>query len=75
MGDLGRAAWLEEQDRQAGVTRIINRKKEKPLLINGRRVCLDCENEISQQRIQALPDAVRCTICQEFFEKRLKGYG
>jgi len=31
--------------------------------------CTDCEEEISQKRLQAVPSASRCTECQMQFER------
>jgi len=28
-------------------------------------ICIDCEKEISIQRLKAVPGAIRCTFCQE----------
>ena len=36
---------------------------EQPLLIDGKRCCLDCEEPIDPRRLAAKPDAVRCTEC------------
>ena len=35
-----------------------------PLIINGIRRCLDCENPIPIERLEIQPDAVRCVACQ-----------
>jgi len=35
-----------------------------PLYIDGVRCCLDCEDPIPLQRLDALPHAVRCVECQ-----------
>ena len=32
--------------------------------------CADCEGEISEKRLQALPFAVRCTACEHLHEQR-----
>ena len=32
--------------------------------------CADCEGEIAQKRLKALPFAVRCMACEEAYEKR-----
>ena len=38
---------------------------EDPLIINGRRCCLDCEQPIPKKRLNAIPDAKRCVYCQD----------
>lgn len=35
------------------------------------RVCAECDDEIPERRIVALPDAVLCVECQEVWEKHL----
>ncbi len=31
-------------------------------------VCIDCEEQIPNQRLEAVPGAIRCTGCQNTFE-------
>lgn len=38
--------------------------EEDPLIINGRRHCLDCEQPIPKKRLRANPEARRCIFCQ-----------
>lgn len=40
----------------------------------GKRICLTCEDRLSQKRLQASPRAVRCVECQVLHEKRQRGY-
>lgn len=49
--------------------------KEKPLIINGVRHCLDCEDLVLPARVQSV-DAVRCISCQvhhEALQKHQRG--
>ena len=69
MDDADRAQSLEESTRLAGVRRVTQSIKEKPLVIDGQRVCRSCEEEIEEQRLMITPDAVRCVYCQSIYEK------
>lgn len=40
----------------------------------GKRICLACEERLSQKRLKASPSAVRCVECQDLHEKRQRGY-
>ncbi len=40
----------------------------------GKRICLDCEDRLSQKRLDAEPRAVRCVECQVLQDKRQRGY-
>ena len=51
-----------------------NRPKEEPLIIDGVRCCVDCEEPIPVRRIELLPDAVRCVECQEVHEQYKRGF-
>ena len=31
--------------------------------------CIDCEEQISEKRLETFPYAARCIVCQELFEK------
>ncbi len=33
-------------------------------------VCVDCEEQIPNQRLEAVPGAIRCTGCQNTFENK-----
>lgn len=41
-----------------------NRPLETPLVLDGVRVCKDCEEPIEPERLRAVPTAVRCVDCQ-----------
>jgi len=64
----GLAAWgisiLKEKTKADAAKNALDQVKEEPLMIDGRRCCLDCEEPISEKRLTANPDAVRCTPCQ-----------
>lgn len=45
------------------------RTAETPLIIDGRRCCLDCETPIPEKRLTHMPHAVRCTRCQDKHER------
>lgn len=67
-----RAQVREEQNLNAALALQAERaaRREQPLVIDGRRVCLDCFEPISKKRLKANPQAVRCTECQEINDAR-----
>lgn len=67
---IDNACALEELHRQESLNKHKNNNTHRPLVIDGVRYCLDCEEDISE-RTEILPDAVRCLICQEQFERQL----
>ncbi len=76
MSDLAdRAGDLEEQQRsnalraQSAVVVEMPRQNRE-----GKRICLGCEERLSQKRLKAEPRAVRCVECQDLHEKRQRGY-
>jgi phage/conjugal plasmid C-4 type zinc finger TraR family protein len=34
------------------------------------RLCLDCEKQIPQKRLDAVPDALRCVKCQPDYDRK-----
>lgn len=46
-----------------------DRPRERPLLLDGVRVCRLCEEPIAPERLRAAPDAVRCVHCQALTER------
>lgn len=44
------------------------------LVIDGERVCRDCEEPIARKRLEAQPRAVLCVECQEDRERGSKLY-
>jgi RNA polymerase-binding transcription factor DksA len=55
--DLARTTAIKNQQRN----------REKPLVINGVRHCLDCEEQIPLERVKSV-DAVRCITDQVYHE-------
>lgn len=71
---LDRASGIEERQRELALKRQQS-KKEKPLIIDGVRCCLNCEDIIPIARVKAV-DAVRCITDQVLYEasqKHLRG--
>lgn len=69
MDEADCAQVFEEQTRERGIRNAAQQLKETPLFINGKRACLDCEEEINPKHVEAV-NAVRCELCQPFYEKR-----
>lgn len=72
MDDADRAKDYEMAERSAAIQKQQQRAHEidRPLYVRGVRVCLDCLDPIPDERIEAKPDAVRCTFCKEIHERR-----
>ena len=70
MSDIAdRAEKLEEQARQRGIQAARYVRHEKPEINEqGKRICKDCGEVISQRRLLAISHAVRCVSCQEEHE-------
>jgi DnaK suppressor protein len=49
--------------------RNLHKEQEKQLIVDGRRLCLKCEEPIPDARLKANPDAVRCVECQAKHER------
>lgn len=41
------------------------------LRTNSYGTCIDCGNEIERKRLEAIPEAERCTECQHSYEQNL----
>lgn len=59
----------------AEITRDVQELREVELAMQRLReghygVCLDCEEPIDPARLQSLPSAIRCQLCQRRFENR-----
>lgn len=68
MDIIDSAQEMQELHRQQSLSDALNnryRVREEPLVIDGVRCCLSCEEPISEERLRVQPDAVRCTLCQE----------
>lgn len=66
---IDNACDLEELQRKQALDKHKKNNTHRPLLIDGVRCCLDCEEDISN-RTELLPEVVRCLICQEQYEKQ-----
>lgn len=75
MADLAdRAAVLEAAERAAGIDAVLRVGHERPLIIDSRICCRDCEEPIPLHRLAILPQAARCASCQEDDEKRRRAW-
>lgn len=68
MGIADRAQPREEEFQARALAAVLNRPTETPRVIDGVRVCLDCEDSIESKRLKANPQAVRCAECQQDHE-------
>ena len=69
MDEADSAQVYEEQTRERGILNAKQQHKEPALIINGKRMCVDCEEEINPKRVEAV-NAIRCRHCQPFYEIR-----
>lgn len=69
MDQFDRAQQLEQLQRDQALTAARQQPKEQPLVMNGKRVCVDCEDEIKAARLIHIPNAIRCVSCQVDFER------
>lgn len=76
MSDVAdRAGELEEQQRAQALRARSAVVVEMPRHDrDGERICLGCEERLSQKRLKASPRAVRCVECQDLHEKRQRRY-
>ncbi len=72
MDECDVAAELQQRDREGGLRVALQaaHRETVPLVINGERCCLECEEPIDPERLRANPGAVRCVACQEKMERR-----
>ncbi len=69
------ASLIEEQQRESALRAQSAVVVEMPRHdCEGERICIDCEERLSEKRLQAAPRAVRCVECQDLHEKRQRGY-
>ncbi|MBL4831610.1 MAG: TraR/DksA C4-type zinc finger protein [Aliivibrio sp.] len=68
---VDQASTLEQLQRDNALQ--ANQQHETPLIINGIRRCLACEETILTARINAV-NAVRCINCQELHEHQQKHF-
>lgn len=64
------ARELTERRTAEAIQAVRNRPIEKPLDINGVRLCLDCRELVGAARLNANPQAVRCVECQTDHDRR-----
>lgn len=66
-----RAQAIEEEDRaDVLAARAAKMFHEEPRVVNGQRLCLDCDEPLSKKRLKFVPEAVRCVDCQKFHEEK-----
>jgi len=67
------AQELDQHFRDAALNAALRHSSdEDPLIINGVRCCLECEEPIPQERLKLQPNARRCVGCATKIEKRLR---
>lgn len=74
MDDADHAKELEMADRELAISAHKERSKEiePPLEVYGVRICLDCYEEIPEERLRVRPESVRCVSCKEIKEQKEK---
>jgi len=68
MDEADHAQVYEEQARERGIQNARQQHNEPALIIKGKRMCVDCEEEINPKRVEAV-NAIRCEECQPLYEK------
>lgn len=72
MDEADHAQRYEQQERESAPHRIRIKSVPYPLVVEGKRLCLDCHGEIPAERLRIASDVVRCAPCQRLREA---GYG
>ena len=67
---LEQAQAYTERMTQAGIESARKVPSEVAFEVDGKRFCLDCEDPITQARLEANPQAVRCVDCQIDHDRR-----
>lgn len=76
MDEADRAQQYEETHRAMALTAVQGALTSgPPLIIDGVRVCHDCEETIPWARLRLGTHIVRCVECQERYERRMRGRG
>lgn len=72
MDDVDRAKMREMLAREAALlAQQVRAKPTEPAkIINGKRICIDCDEPIPAARLAVHPSAVRCIECEEINEYR-----
>lgn len=63
-------AIAEEERKDALAARAARTFHEEPRVVNGQRLCRDCDEPLSKKRLKFVPEAVRCVDCQNLLEQR-----
>ena len=76
MDDADNAQTREQEQRDRG----INAVRFQAALARwtqgvGEKDCVDCDDEIPEERRRAVPGANRCTRCQEIYERTMRMRG
>ncbi|MEJ1358324.1 MAG: TraR/DksA C4-type zinc finger protein [Candidatus Sedimenticola sp. (ex Thyasira tokunagai)] len=76
MDDIDRAKQREvlHRDKALEAQLAAGAETESPYEVDGIRYCLDCHDEIPEERIKARPESVRCVPCKEKKEQRKRNY-
>ena len=70
MDDLDRASHIETWQRDMALAEFKRRHPQpKQIMVNGKVVCMDCEEPICEKRLAGLPHAARCIDCQQDADK------
>jgi len=70
---IDQACKLEQKQREQALA-ACEMPIEKPNELHGHRYCLDCDIELSTNRLIANPKAVRCVECQTLLEHKNKRF-
>ncbi len=68
MDAVDQAQAREDELRAEALAAMQRRPQEAPRIEQGVRLCLDCDDPLSEQRLKANPQAVRCAGCQREHE-------
>lgn len=69
---IDEAQQYEQRDRERALAVMRIKPTEAPLVVEGKRLCLDCHDAIPAERLRIASDVVRCAPCQQLREA---GYG
>ncbi|NVK42130.1 MAG: TraR/DksA C4-type zinc finger protein [Oceanospirillaceae bacterium] len=75
MDDADRAKEIEQRDRRAAIEMASRHMEPPQQIINGQVLCIDCDEPVQAERLQAKPNAARCIECQGFHEQKVKHHG
>lgn len=69
MDEVDWASQLETQQRDAAISRVVDRHRVTQLLIDDEVCCRDCYDPIPAGRLEACPEAAYCVGCMEIMER------